>query len=261
MESKSTVSFSPDGNGGIYAALQSSGVIADLESRGIPFVHAYCVDNCLVKVADPVFIGYCIERDIECGVKTVVKRKPTEPVGVVCLKNDKYAVVEYSEIDTALTEQVNESGELLLRAANIANHFYTTEFLKSIKTFESELEYHVASKKIKYIDADGTQITPTKPNGIKLELFIFDVLPFSVKFGALETERSEEFSPLKNASGCVDGDSPDTSRADILKLHAKYAIEAGAEVVSGELEISPSVSYAGEGLDFLAGKTITEKLI
>lgn len=256
MESKDTLSVAPDGNGGIYAALQTSGVLADLDKRGIPYVHAYCVDNCLVKVVDPVFIGYCVENDIECGVKSVIKRKPTEPVGVICLKNDKYAVVEYSEIDKDLSEQTDANGALVYRAANIANHFYTTQFLKNIQSFESQLEYHVASKKIKFIDETGTQVSPSKPNGFKLELFIFDVLPFAVKFGVLESQRSEEFSPLKNAAGCIDGDSPDTSRADILALHAKFATDAGAIVPSGELEISPLVSYAGEGLEYLKGVTI-----
>jgi UDP-N-acetylglucosamine/UDP-N-acetylgalactosamine diphosphorylase len=50
MENEYTPFTAPDGNGGIYAALREGGVLADLEKRGIPYVHAYCVDNCLVKV-------------------------------------------------------------------------------------------------------------------------------------------------------------------------------------------------------------------
>jgi UDP-N-acetylglucosamine/UDP-N-acetylgalactosamine diphosphorylase len=40
MEAKDTPAMSPDGNGGIYAALRNEGIIADLEKRGIPYVHA-----------------------------------------------------------------------------------------------------------------------------------------------------------------------------------------------------------------------------
>ena len=42
-----------------------------------------------------------------------------------------------------------------------------------------ELKHHVARKKIRYVDADGTQVQPQTANGIKLEKFVFDVFPFS----------------------------------------------------------------------------------
>lgn len=49
----------------------------------------------------------------------------------------------------------------------------------------------------------------------------------------LQVPRATDFSPLKNAPGSKDGDSPDTSRADILKLHAGYLKAAGVTIVRG----------------------------
>ncbi|KAJ3002364.1 UDP-N-acetylglucosamine pyrophosphorylase [Thoreauomyces humboldtii] len=258
METKDTPALAPDGNGGIYAALGREGVIADLERRGIPYVHTYCVDNCLVKVADPVFIGYCLEQNADCAAKAVPKTSATESVGVICLRDDKFAVVEYSEIDPEVAALQNDSGALVYNAGNIANHFYTTDFLKRVDSLEAELEYHIAEKKIKHVDlATGEKVSPDKNNGIKLELFIFDVFPFTERMAVLEVARKEEFSPLKNASKPGVADTPETSRADILAQCVRFATKAGAIVDGTDLEISPLVSYGGEGLESIKGATIT----
>ena len=259
MESKDTPAVAPDGNGGIYAALRNEGVIADLERRKIPYVHTYCVDNCLVKVGDPVFIGYCVEKNADCAAKVVPKKGADEPVGVICLKDGKFNVVEYSEIDPEMA-QAREQGKLVFNAANIANHFYTTTFLKRVNEIEDKLEYHIAKKKITHIH-DGAVVKPSSPNGIKLELFIFDVFPFTERMAVLEVAREEEFSPLKNAPGSKE-DCPETSRADIMKQHVRFVEAAGGKVApanEGEipiLEISPLVSYGGENLEKLKGRIL-----
>ena len=62
METKSKLARSPDGNGGLYWASKHEGVLEDLEARDVRYLHVYCVDNVLVRVADPVFMGYCIQK-------------------------------------------------------------------------------------------------------------------------------------------------------------------------------------------------------
>lgn len=82
------VARSPDGNGGVFEALHASGGLEWLQNRGVKYVQAYAVDNALVKVADPVFYGYCDERKVDVGIKVVAKKYPEESVGVVCLKEE-----------------------------------------------------------------------------------------------------------------------------------------------------------------------------
>jgi UDP-N-acetylglucosamine/UDP-N-acetylgalactosamine diphosphorylase len=266
LESTSRVAVAPDGNGGLYAATRAplsesdnSTVLSDLTDRGVLYVHAYCVDNCLVKVADPVFLGYCISKQADCAAKVVPKASPSESVGVVARRGEKFSVVEYSEISKEQAELRNsKTGELAFNAANIANHFYTTSYLKSVESFEDDLAFHIARKKIPTIDLKtGEVVKPSKPNGMKLELFVFDVFPFTKRFAVLEVARNEEFSPLKNAPG-TGADDPETSRRDLLAQHKRFLERAGAQVKDGvEIELSPRVSYAGEGLEFVKGKTFT----
>ncbi|KAI0673774.1 nucleotide-diphospho-sugar transferase [Trametes maxima] len=266
LETRSRVAVAPDGNGGLYAALRqplspsdkSHTVLSDLDKRRIRYVHSYCVDNCLVRIADPVFLGYCIRKQADCAAKVVPKAFPTESVGVVARRGDKFSVVEYSEISREQAERRDAKGELAFRAGNIANHFYTTDFLRAVEAFEDELAFHIARKKIAHVDvASGAAVKPAKPNGMKLEMFVFDVFPFTKRFAVLEVARAEEFSPLKNAPG-TGADDPDTSRRDLLAQHRRFLEAAGAKVLDGvEIELSPLVTYAGEGLETVKGKTFS----
>ena len=222
-----------------------------MEKRGVEHIHAYCVDNCLVKVADPTFIGFSAAKDVDIATKVVRKRNAKESVGLILLKNGKPDVVEYSEIDQATAEAKDPKQPDLLkfRAANIVNHYYSYRFLDSIEQWASKLPHHVARKKIPHIDIEkGETIKPEKPNGIKLEQFVFDVFPMLQldKFASLEVRREDEFSPLKNAKGTGE-DDPDTSKKDILTQGAKWVKNTGATVVSERensgVEVSPLMSY------------------
>lgn len=252
LESKSKVAVAPDGNGGIYQALLTSNVRTDMRKRGIEHIHAYCVDNCLVKVADPVFIGFSAAQNVDIGTKVVRKRHAKESVGLILEKNGKPDVVEYSEIDSATAEAKDPKNPDLLkfRAANIVNHYYSFRYLETIEEWAHKLPHHVARKKIPYVDTNnGATIKPEKPNGIKLEQFVFDVFPMidPQKFACLEVKREEEFSPLKNARGTGE-DDPDTSRRDITNQGKRWIESVGGTVEDegGEdagVEISPRISY------------------
>nr|CAD7194364.1 unnamed protein product [Timema douglasi] len=248
MDSKSKLAKAPDGNGGIYKALRDQKVLDDMERRGVEYLHAYAVDNILVKVADPVFIGYCINKGADCGAKVVEKVNPTEAVGVVCEVGDRFQVVEYSEITQKTAEKRNNDGRLTFSAGSICNHFFTRQFLRNIADeHEKDLKLHVAKKKIPYVDTDGSCYKPEKPNGIKMEKFVFDVFPYAERFVTWEVERSVGFSPLKN-SDSAGKECPATARSDLMALHRRYIEAAGATIVDSKdfiCEISPLLSYAG----------------
>lgn len=250
LEAPGKVSVAPDGNGGVYKALYKSGVLKDMQSRGVEHIHMYCVDNSLVKVADPVFIGYAALHGFEIATKVVRKRSATEPVGLIVAKDGKPSVIEYSEISSELAHAIEPGTNLLkFRAANIVNHYYSMKFLSRSKELAEGLPFHSAHKKIPHVSENGETVKPSKPNGIKLEQFVFDVfqqVPLD-SFGCLEVARENEFSPVKNAPGSGE-DCPETARDDLMQEGKRWLESAGA-VCPYPVEISPSVSYAGEGLD------------
>jgi len=290
MDTKSSISRAPDGNGGLYRALKVGGILEDMNKRGIEYIQLYCVDNILVRVGDPVFTGYCISKNAECGNKVVPKGFPTESVGITCKVDGKYQVVEYSEITSKAAERRNDDGSLTFSAANICIHFFTIDFLtRVVEENETELIHHVAKKKIPYVDVEtGERITPAKPNGIKMEKFVFDVFRFTSsddRFAVWECVREDEFAPLKNAAGASDF-TPMHCRNALYSLHQKFVMKAGGVLVGDDgeelpqmmspaeaketnnnekydknnnedksrlvvCEISPLVSYAGEGLSHM----------
>eukprot|EP00316_Scyphosphaera_apsteinii_P008806 CAMPEP_0119306368 /NCGR_PEP_ID=MMETSP1333-20130426/7150_1 /TAXON_ID=418940 /ORGANISM="Scyphosphaera apsteinii, Strain RCC1455" /LENGTH=462 /DNA_ID=CAMNT_0007309649 /DNA_START=116 /DNA_END=1505 /DNA_ORIENTATION=- len=246
LEAPAQIATAPNGNGGVYIALQQLGLLEQLEKDGVTSIFQFGVDNVLCHVAEPTFVGFCEANGAECGVKTIGKKDPHEKVGVLALSGGAPSVVEYSEISREMAEARTSSGELLYGSAHICVNWFSLAFLRRFcSSLLDTLPLHVARKKIPYCMADGTIVQPSEINGVKLELFIFDTFPHAAKLVALQVPRELEFAPVKNAPGSAT-ESPDTARQLFSNLCHNRLLAAGGSISqsqpqgSGLIEISPS---------------------
>ena len=253
MDTKDHFFESPNGHGGSILALKESGALSRMKANGIEAISYFQVDNVLIRIIDPVFTGYHLEAGAQMSSKMVRKTDPHEKVGLFCHEGGKLRVVEYSELTDEDMHKRRPDGTLMYDAGSIAIHMIDTAFAE----FEADpfrLPFHVAHKKIPFIDANGRMQKPAEANGYKFETFVFDALDDAERSVVMEISRSEEYSPVKSATG---EDSPETARRDLSRLFATWLEDAGVAVertatgdVAGAIEISPL--FAADREAFLA---------
>ena len=243
LDRKDHVFTSPNGHGGTLLALRKSGALDDMKKRGIEQLFYFQVDNVLVKIADPVFIGYHVQAKAEMSSKVVPKKHAFEKLGVIGVVDGKLSVVEYSDLSEEDALARNPDGSLKYNAGSIAIHMFRRDFLEAETEKGTKLPYHMAHKRIPFVDENGRRIEPEEPNGFKFETFIFDALRDTTASVVMEVRREEEFSPVKNKSG---EDSPETARRDLSDLFGRWLEAAGVKIprdskghVRGRIEISP----------------------
>ena len=202
-----------DGNGGMFSSLRREGILDEFEKKGIKWAFSCGVDNILVNMADPYLIGLALNNNCEIATKTVIKEYPQEKIGIVCKKNNRVKVIEYSELPEDMSEEIDENGELLYGEAHIMFNLFSLKALKESATYK--MPYHVAHKKNTFLDENGKLVSSDKPNSYKFEAFIFDSFELFDDIAILRGKREDEFSPIKNATGV---DSPFTA----VKMYNDY---------------------------------------
>ena len=242
------VALSPDGHGGTLAALAAPGsgampsCLDEMRDRDVRTLFYFQVDNPLVRIAEPSFIGLHREANAEVSFKVVERTSPEEKLGVVVTVDGRPQVIEYSDLPAELAGRRLPEGPLELWAGSIAVHILERSFIERL-VGEHSLPFHRALKKVAFVDESGQNVKPAEPNAVKFEQFIFDVLPMAERWAMVETDRAGEFEPLKNAVG---PDSPATVHQRMSDQFGNWLEQAGAVIprrpdgsVPFAIEISP----------------------
>jgi len=236
--------MNPDGHGGSLKALHNSGLLKYLTEKGISELFYCQVDNPLVKIADPVFIGYHKMSDAEIYTKVVRRRNTKEKVGVYLSIKGKDAIIEYNDLSTKKMSALDENGAILYWAGNTAIHVLNISFIERLNKHGFALPYHRAIKTVKTIGPDEK---PIKTEAWKFETFVFDAIPLARKTCCVEAAREEEFSPVKNRDG---DDSPETAQRAMNNLHRRWLEETGI-VVPPATKVEISSLFALDKEEFI----------
>lgn len=229
----------PDGNGGIWERLRTSGILAAWKSRGVRWIHVAGVDNLLSLPCDPVFVGFAEHAGKNLSVKSVLRTDPAEKVGVYALDGaDRPRVAEYTELSVEAAGRLDPDGLPHFREANIASHLVRMDALEAFASLE--MPWHLARKRIPHIDPR----TGTSADGelsCKYERFLFDAFGAADGISVLRVDRAREFAPVKNATG---NDSPESAREALASLHRNW-LRAWGEP-EGSAFVDPRRSFSGE---------------
>ncbi len=224
MAGKDAIALSPNGHGGSLKALYTSGALSDMHQRGITQLSYTQVDNPNVRMIDPLFLGLHELDKAEMSSKMLPKAYPKEKMGVICIVNGKTSVIEYTNLPDELAEERDDAGELVYKCGNTATHAIRIDFIEKLNTRPTEtgsggfaLPWNRAEKKVACIDMESAEpIEPSTPNAIKLETFVFDALPLASASIVYETDRIDEFAPIKNADTPA-GEEPAKDSAESSK--------------------------------------------
>ena len=261
LESQDRVATSPDGHGGLIAALEHAGLLDWLAQRGIDLLFYHHVDNPCVKVCDPAFLGFHDNHRAEMSLKVVEKAYPEEKMGVVVERDGRTQIIEYIDLPPEMAGERDDRGRLRLWAGSPGIHVLSRSFLERLADQGGGLPFHAARKAVAYVDQDGRRVEPAEPNAVKFERFIFDALPLAERVVVVETDRRQEFHPVKNArQDETTVDTPEAARKALSENWRRWLLAAGARCEeAAAVEISPLVALEPEDLRSLipVGSTLS----
>jgi len=174
-------------------------------------------------------MGSHVLAQSEMTTQVVRKREALERVGNVVSVDGKVQMIEYSDLPDESARLKDAEGGLKLWAGSLAVHALDAGFLARAAKQKGALPFHLAKKKVQCLDAAGKIVEPGRPNAIRFERFIFDLLPLAKKALVVEVDAAEAFAPVKNSDEETT-DTPRTAKAAMMGLHRRWLREAGAKV-------------------------------
>jgi len=279
LQEKHHVAMYPNGGGGIFPALLSEGLLAELKSRNIEHVFMASQDNLLLKPGDPEFLGMNAIMASQGSLKCVSRRFESEPLGLflmrkmgmgvdvdgdgkvskaeMMLERRQPIVLETRECHTEIRTKRNRKDRsmLLFEAASISQFYFRTRFLAKLSE-KGHSRWHAIWRRQPHIElTHGRAVAPPAQcrNSVRLEMFVADVFDHLQSVIGLLVDRNTEFAYVKDLAGEYTAKQAVYS---LSLLHFKWLKDSDFNFANGSspngllarCEVSPLVSYQGEDI-------------
>lgn len=186
-----------NGNGDIFKAFKEAELEETLEN--IEWISVCGVDNILLEVVDPLFVGLSAHNKSKVASKSVSKKDLEAKTWVFAKVDGKTDIINPVFLTDGMRYSKNKNGKYQYNQINILAHLFSKDAF--LKCSEIEIPYHRAFKKTDYINEEGMKMVVREPNSFKFEKFIFDVFQYFDNFTLLEVDESQEFAPIKAFTG------------------------------------------------------------
>lgn len=133
-----------------------------MQERGVRWISYFQVDNPLVPVCDPAFIGYHVLAGAEMSAKVVRKASWDEKVGVIGRRDERLSVIEYSDLPEERARETESDGSLRWWAGSIAIHIFSVDFVARLNDHGFRLPFHVARRRFRTSISRAMRFLPTR---------------------------------------------------------------------------------------------------
>ena len=247
LAERGRVALSPDGHGGTIRALERSGALAEMAERGIRTIFYLQVDNPLIAIGDPGFLGVHRRLGAEMSSKVVRKTDPAEKVGLVVVRDGRQEMIEYSDLPDELADRRGSDGasRALGRLDGAASHRSCVRDQARGGGREaavpSRAQAGAVRRRARVDDRAATRRTRSSSSSSSST-------PFRSRAGRSSSRPTARRSSSRSRTPPGPA-SPETVRARLSALYAGWLEAAGASVPRGEdgvpdqpIEISPLVA-------------------
>lgn len=199
LEETYKIKEASNGNGDVFESLKRHNIIQDMKNKNIKWIFFSGVDNVILDIVDPVFIGITADSNTLISSKTLLKKDVNAPDWIFARRNGKPAIINSSHLNDDMKIAKDENGYDLYREINMLAHLFNISAIEFIAN--RNFPYHRAFKKNTFVNDEGMKQIPESPNTFKFETFIFDAFSYFDDMILLRVKDDDEFAPIKDFNG------------------------------------------------------------
>lgn len=199
LEETYKVKEASNGNGNVFEALDNYNLIEDMKKKNIKWVFFSGIDNVVLDIVDPLFLGLTIGNKCEVASKTIYKKDVDSKDWIFVRKKGSPAIISPSYLTDGMKTAKDDNGHDLYREINILAHIFSISAVEHVAN--KKLPYHRAFKKNTFVNEEGMKQVPESPNTFKFETFIFDAFSYFDNILLLRVKEEDEFAPIKDFNG------------------------------------------------------------